>query len=172
MPSFTASTRFPRTYATDRLGQAISHTAHNFYVEPDAPETSLTSEFIAAEELLGPIRSALRDLDNTKSDWNSYGAPAPSLRSINMGWRVLASLREAALIPERVLPSAEGGVAFIFMSTGENRAVIETLNSGEDFVLLYDRRGNSKTMEWTGEITETLLRSLKTHLRGSRIAAP
>jgi hypothetical protein len=172
MPSFTAAARFPKPYATDRQGQAIRHTAHNFYVEPDAPGPAQTSEFFATEERLGPVRSALRDLDNIKDDWNSYDAPAPSLRSINMGWRVLASLREASLIPERVLPSAEGGVAFIFISTGENRAVIETLNSGEDFVLLYDRRGNSKTMEWKGDITETLLRSLKTHLRGSGIAAP
>ena len=88
-----------------------------------------------------------------------------------MGWRVLASLREATLIPERVLPSAEGGVAFVFSSTGENRAVIESLNDGEDFILLYDLQGNSKTIEWTGDISKDLLGTVRKHLKGLRLAA-
>ncbi len=55
-------------------------------------------------------------------------------------------LAAAGLRSTRVARSAEGGVAIIFNPAAEHRAVIESLNNSEAFILLYDKAGNSKTL--------------------------
>lgn len=114
--------------------------------------------------------SAAQDLSD---DWNSYGSPAPSAESIMFAHRVLDALRAAQIVPRKVLASAEGGVALVFTSTGDNRAMIEGLNDGDLSLLLYDRSGNSKTIEWNwnSESQADQLAALRKHLEGDRLAA-
>ena len=107
------------------------------------------------------------------NDWNAYGSPAPSKRSIEFVRSILNSLWGESLLPDRVLPSADGGVAFVFQSGTDNRAVIESLNQEETYLLLYDRQGNSKTLTWSDTAPEkgSLFRELQLHLKGVPLAA-
>jgi len=114
----------------------------------------------------------LSQLSLVPDDWNGYGSPAPSGEAIGIARTILNILWTERLIPRRVLPSAEGGVALVFSSTSENRAVIETLNNRETIILFYDRSGNSKTLDWpeSTQVQHEFLLSLKDHLRGARLA--
>jgi hypothetical protein len=114
----------------------------------------------------------LTQLSSVPDDWNGYGSPAPSAEAIGIAKTILNTLWTERLLPRRVLPSAEGGVALVFSSANENRAVIETLNSNEAFILIYDRSGNSRTFDWPGsrQVQHEYLLSLKDHLKGARLA--
>jgi hypothetical protein len=131
------------------------------------------SEFLTMLNRFDIMRRSLNQLASIPDNWNQYGSPAPSARSIVSARQVLDSLQSESLVPRRVLPSAEGGVAFVYLSETENRAVIESLNDDEIFILLYDRRGNSKTLDWSeSRLTQqNLLRELRDHLRGTNLAA-
>jgi hypothetical protein len=134
--------------------------------------SSSPSEYLAMLDSFDWLGRSLSRLVSVPNNWNMYGAPAPSAASIEIARRVLESLQVESLLPSRVLPSAEGGIAFIFLSNTDNRAVIESLNSDEAFILLYDRAGNSKTLDWSESwpTKRNLLRVLRDHLRGTPLA--
>jgi hypothetical protein len=130
------------------------------------------SQFLTMYDVFKRQSNLLSQLSSVPDDWNGYGSPAPSAEAIGTARTILAILWTERLLPRRVLPSADGGVALVFSSANENRAVIETLNSSEAFILAYDRSGNSRTLDWpeaTQARHESLLR-LKDHLRGARLA--
>lgn len=116
--------------------------------------------------------TSLNNLHFVPHDWNAYGSPAPTKMSIEDARNILRSLWTGNLLPDRVLPSADGGVSFLFRTDTENRAVIETLNEHETYVLLYDRRGNSKTLPWNETAPEQtkILSQLHLHIQGAPLA--
>lgn len=132
-----------------------------------------SSEFLTRMQAFNELTQALSDLSFTEQDWNSYGSPKPSVDAIRYAGEILNTLRRHNLPPARILPSAEGGVALVFTSSTPNRAVIEALNDGETFLLLYNRAGVSKTLDWPGSdrSQEETLRRLKLHIRGANLAA-
>jgi hypothetical protein len=109
----------------------------------------------------------LHSLASTRADWSSYESPAPSSESVEAAKKVLRLISGTLEMPTRILPSAEGGVAMIYISRTRNRAVIETLNNGEAYILLYDLDGNNDTLDLSGPPIEQVrhLGSLKNHLR-------
>jgi len=130
------------------------------------------SEYLTMLSAFDAFGRSLSQLVFIQNNWNNYGSPSPSIQSIENARKLLNYLQSEGLLPKRVLPSAEGGIAFIFHSNTENRAVIESLNNNEIFFLLYDRRGNSKTLEWSDSRLEqqNLLRTLRDHQRGASLA--
>lgn len=130
------------------------------------------SEFLTKRNEFENLYSDLSQLASVQENWNSYGSPAPTEPSIEKARSILSALESAQLVPSKVMPSAEGGVAFVFMSQTENRAVLESLNSMESFILLYDRNGNSKTLDWDDSASHrsNLLDRLKDHLKGANLA--
>lgn len=106
-----------------------------------------------------------------QSNWNSYGSAAPSPESIIAAKHMLESLAGEALTPDNVRPSAEGGVAIIFSGAGKNRAIVESLNDNEQFIMLYDLDGSSRTIDWAQNDETELLSILRNHLQGVPLAA-
>jgi|SRR6202453_2062903 hypothetical protein len=130
------------------------------------------SQYLTRSRIMEGLYDSLRMLESVSDDWNSYGSPRPSAKAIAVAGRMLNALRNEVFLPRRVLPSAEGGVALTFLSDTENRAVIESLNNDEAFVLLYDRRGNSETLDWSDSGPEhiQMLARMKAHLQGAGLA--
>jgi hypothetical protein len=134
----------------------------------------LGSRYLSRQNVFERLELAVQSLVNVSGDWNSYGSPAPTVESVECAMPILRALRTKLLEPDRVLPSADGGVAFTFLSDTINRAAIEALNSGESYVLLYDLRGNSETIEWpTTSLSAQveLIDRLAAHLRSEGLAA-
>ncbi|HTX40264.1 MAG TPA: hypothetical protein VMD25_00450 [Acidobacteriaceae bacterium] len=122
---------------------------------------------------LDSLNTLLNRLYLVPNDWNGYGSPAPSKDSIEISRKVLNSLWPESILPDKVLPSADGGVALIFRTDTDNRAVAETLNDHETYLLLYDRQGNSRTLTWREAASERqgVILQLREHLRGTPLAA-
>ena len=72
----------------------------------------------------------LESLTKLQADWDGQGAQAPNRAALQAGRRILQALQKTNLVPERVLPSVEGGVGFVFVS-GSDYADIECTNEGE-----------------------------------------
>jgi hypothetical protein len=90
-------------------------------------------------------RRKLIDLLRLPNDWNSFGAESPARNAIAVAGRVIDSLIRTNLVPDAVLPSAEGGVAICFVR--DNRyADIECLNSGE--ILAVKSTRNEQPHAW------------------------
>jgi hypothetical protein len=132
------------------------------------------SRYLISLNVFEGLEDSVDNLISVSPNWNSYGSPAPTLESIDRAKHILRVLRARLLEPERVLPSADGGVSFTFISDTISRAAIESLNNGETYVLLYDLRGNSQTVEWPTSHTDAqldLIGRVATHLRSDGLAA-
>jgi hypothetical protein len=78
----------------------------------------------------------LRELENLRPNWDSYGAEPPSARARNAAERILNLLESKSVCPTRIVPSSEGGVGICFVA-GDRYADIECLNSGEILAVTY-----------------------------------
>jgi hypothetical protein len=130
------------------------------------------SNYLGDQNAFNGFEATLDRLLGTPANWNSYNSPPPSAQSVKNARPILQALRIKLLQPDRVLPSAEGGVAFTFVSDTSSRAVIETLNDGGTFLLLYDLSGNSKEVDWPTNFGAQLdlIDGLLAHLRRNGIA--
>jgi hypothetical protein len=130
------------------------------------------SRYLKSQNVFDALGSEIDRLLQTPDNWNSYGSPAPSELAVKNTYPILQALRVKLVQPERVLPSADGGVAFIFVSDTISRAAIESLNGGNSHVLLYDLDGNSETIEWpTAQDAQlNLVSKLAAHLRSDGLA--
>jgi len=106
------------------------------------------SRYLSSYNIFCVLRVKLERLIDTASNWNSYGSPPPTEVAVANAGAILQELQARSLEPENVHPSADGGVAFSFVSDTISRAAIECLNTGESYVLLYDLNGSSETLEW------------------------
>jgi hypothetical protein len=175
MPSYAVNVEHQIAYM-DTLSRTSKNSNGAIYNQPASADKSNfeSSRFYEDNNIFNKFQARITALSLIKDNWNSHGSEAPSEKSINDAYKVLSSLRNHLLLPERVLPSAEGGVSFTFVSDKPCRGAIEVLNTGESYLLLYDLQGNSYVSEWPTEATsaqDALLDMLRTHLRSERLAA-
>jgi len=74
--------------------------------------------------------SKIADLAGLKSNWDSYGAPAPNQVAVQNSVRVLSLMAPFDLSMANIVPSAEGGIGFCF-TNGNRYADIELSNDGQ-----------------------------------------
>jgi len=155
----------------ERTSTPVSN-PHIRRVQSDWRVNFSNSRYLKSQNVFDAFDSEIERLRYTQANWNSYGSPAPSDIAIENARPILQALRTKLLQPERVLPSADGGVAFTFVSDTISRAAIEALNDGQSYVLLYDLNGNSDTVEWPVTQAEqlALIGQLAAHLRSNGIA--
>ncbi len=72
----------------------------------------------------------LTELDQLKPGWNTYDAEPPSFLAMTTALRMLKILSSVDCLPDRVLPLADGGVAFVY-NHGPLYANFECFNDGE-----------------------------------------
>lgn len=70
----------------------------------------------------------------------------PNADSIDRAWELFCRLNMRHVIPTRILPSPEGGVALCFSRNGRY-ADFECFNSGSTMVAMSDRRGKVDVFE-------------------------
>jgi hypothetical protein len=166
----------PRTFSNDRAERRTSLSQPRAAIErtlEKARRSFEASYFLSSENVFERIQQRLEDLSRIPTNWNSYGSPSPDETALRRAKPILQALRSKLLQPDKLLPSAEGGVAFTFVSETNSRAVIESLNSGERFLLLYDLSGNSRTIDWSDVDPEhalSLIDQLRNHLRSEDLA--
>ncbi|MCA1596080.1 MAG: hypothetical protein LC772_06615 [Chloroflexi bacterium] len=75
-------------------------------------------------------KGSIEDMALLTDGWDSYEAPAPNLIARSLAEETLRLLVEAGFEPDRVAPSAEGGVAFSWRRANGD-ANVEFFNDGE-----------------------------------------
>jgi hypothetical protein len=84
-----------------------------------------------------PVLALLDSLSKLKNGWNSYSAPPPTTLAIENAKLLVSEACSCNTIPERVEPSAMGGVGVTF-SGGSREIVIEFYNNGTAHALFAD----------------------------------
>ena len=77
---------------------------------------------------------AVQSLAELEPDWDTYGAEPPNSTALRLARDALRRLHQAACLPDTIVPSVEGGVAFSFVN-GREHVDIEFTNEGEVFVI-------------------------------------
>jgi len=118
-----------------------------------------------ARQQFGVIYAELARLVNLKDGWDSYDAVPPSQAAIETAERILAHLRLEMLLPNRVVPSAEGGVGICFIDA-DRYADIEVFNDQEILGTTY--RGKSEPHVWEVTASEEsigeAIKQIRAHL--------
>lgn len=110
------------------VGQA--GTALHARVNDELGDAVRNSVFWTATILLNRAQSQLAALAELRSNWDTYGAPAPNQVALENGARVLECMTPIDLSIVKIVPSAEGGVGFCF-AEGNRYADIESSNEGD-----------------------------------------
>jgi hypothetical protein len=135
-------------------------------IQPLATSTE-QSNSLSLELMLQRSAEDISLLSQMNDNWDSYGTPAPSAKAIANGLHVHSFLHLVSLIPERVLPSAEAGVSIDLAGFGGRKALIEALNSGETYILLYDAISYCETLMLTEDRRqlEDAMQAMASYLR-------
>jgi len=88
----------------------------------------------------------LNEMKNLHENWDSYGAEPPNEMAIDNAEIVLQKLYSDHILPDRILPSAEGGVAVSFIRKGVY-ADFECFNEGEIYIGQSSEKGVDKIEE-------------------------
>jgi len=99
-------------------------------------------------------RQRLVQTETLSHDWDTYGAEPPNDTSRRVAGELLRILERESLVPTRLTPSAEGGIALSFVE-GSYRAIIEIYNTGEAAAGTYFER--EEPTVWELEPTEDRL---------------
>src|SRR5580658_10594043 len=91
------------------------------------------------------INTELERVSRLQDGWDSYHASAPSQGAIDIARQLLRLLRAAMLPPNRVVPSAEGGIGICFVDA-DKYADFEIFNDREILATAY--RGRSEPHVW------------------------
>lgn len=125
------------------------------------------SSSLLIERKLRQSSARIFALNSIEQDWDSYGTAGPSSDAINKGISLHSMLREVLLVPEQILPSAEGGVAIELAGSDGRRALIEALNTGDRYILLYDSVSYCETIMLTEDRRqiEDAMQAMASYLR-------
>lgn len=90
-----------------------------------------------AEDLYKELNEKNTEIDSlfyVKDSWGAFESDKPSFRSIEKAVEIInIGIDDYGLIPLRVLPSAEGGVAIIYAATKNFYIDIEIFNQQENY---------------------------------------
>ena len=142
-----------------------SKDAHQLSVNQLEIEASFARSryFSSRIEALKVIEKVLNSFWQLERDWNSYGAEPPHRRAMDESIRFSSVAIDLGLTPDRVEPSAEGGVAIAFVR-GDRRAIAEFLNDGSWDLLLYDKLGNLKATNVEGVSFEAAVKEIRDYV--------
>ncbi len=104
----------------------------------EAIEKAATSAYYKRWTEYERIYAAILSLSQLPDGWDSYDAPPPSDAAIASALKLLGGLTSLGLLPDRSVPTADGGVGLLFDS-GQKHAYIEVSNESEFSVGVYSK---------------------------------
>jgi hypothetical protein len=111
-------------------------------------EARSTSKFLQIEKTYQEMRSSLDAYATLPDNWDSYGAAKPARHCIEATDRFLERLFAELFMPNRVIPSAEGGMA-VYFNSDKKTAYVEYRNSREVILAMFDDHSDPIIIELT-----------------------
>jgi len=130
------------------------------------------SRVLRQNDKIETLQANILELSLWQNNWNGYGSPRPSIVAIAAARAIVNRFQTFTVLPEKATASADGGVALIFVGQDKQRAVIESFGTEDDYILLYDTEGSSRTLPWPQEeeAQNEVLTELQSYLRGIQVA--
>ncbi|MBX3143903.1 MAG: hypothetical protein KF813_09125 [Trueperaceae bacterium] len=132
------------------------------FVSSPAIQTSV----LTVREVSDKYRTMLdeiRAMQNLQHGWNTYDAEAPNQTAVELASKMLVKIWSFSSYLDRVLPTASGGIALIFVKTS-GYADIEAFNDGEVLVGAYPDDGDTEVWPVDPERPDAGLRRLRVWL--------
>jgi hypothetical protein len=133
----------------------------------DLQNAIVQSVFWANTFLLQKAQAKVCELANLKSNWDTYGAPAPSSAALENAIRILDLMPPFDVALANIVPSAEGGIGFCF-ANGERYADIESSNDGQILGVRYAGMDTPVLIQIDGtdDSIKEALAQVRHHIRG------
>jgi hypothetical protein len=156
-PSFQSKGNSAGSYTTASPSSGLR------LLERERARSISRSEFLRREEVIRGIVEEMCGFLKLRDNWDSYGAEAPSDRSIHAACQFVGTLGASLIFPSRAMPSSEGGIGLRFKHN-QNRALLEFFNNGEVGLILYKSNGSVEdTPEKLGDSNSIAL-AIENHL--------
>jgi hypothetical protein len=125
------------------------------------------SVFWAKTVLLQKAQARIFALADMKSNWDTYGAPAPNNLALENAIRILSLMPPFDLAAANIVPSAEGGIGFCFAKQ-DRYADIESSNDGQILGVRYAGMDTPLLIEIDGtdDSIKEGLAQVRNHIRG------
>lgn len=157
-----ASMRFPVAVENNAVGPEWEE----LRTTVDALQNSVQSSvFWNAAILYAKAQTQLCLLGSLRSNWDSYGAPAPNEAAMGIAIRILEHMTPFDLSAAKIVPSAEGGIGFCFV-VGDRYADIEASNDGDILGVRYVGKHTPTLIpiDGTDESIEKALAQIRGHI--------
>jgi hypothetical protein len=154
---------FPTRARRDSLPR--SRDANRLSLEQAEIEASLArSRYLSSRmEAVYKVENKLNEFWQLEADWNSYGAKPPHRNAMDNALQFSGRSIDFGIHPDRIEPSAEGGVAIAFLR-GDRRAIAEFLNDGSSDLLLYDKQGNLRETAAASATLDVMIEEIREYL--------
>jgi hypothetical protein len=93
----------------------------------------------------------MNQLASLQANWDTFGTERPSQEAIASAAAIAESFISFGLVPDAIVPSAEGGVAVCFLRN-QKYVDIECLNSGEVLAVRYSSCDNPRAWDVRSDI--------------------
>ena len=103
---------------------------------PDGVEPEVSSSYWDNRARFKQLQESIDRFRYLQAGWDSYGTEAPNQASIRGAIQILKSLEAESFPPNRIRPSAEGGIAISF-ANDRRRGDFEVYNTGEVVASVY-----------------------------------
>ena len=164
----TAVTRPTSFYWSERVTEVTTPSSLSIERSKQGGGADAVSADVIAMKMAKDLRrfdeqvDALRKLPN---DWDSYGAPPPSIKTSKGAKVALRVLLHQGLQPSRVTPSGEGGVALVFINDSRY-ADIEFLNTGDILAGFVSKATSARVLTLTSpDDVGSVVSEIRDHLR-------
>jgi len=128
---------------------------------------------VVTEQRYRQLIEQLSEFSKLQTGWNSYTAPSPATAAIENAKSLVTLAKDSNLIPERVEPSAMGGVGATF-GEGDREVVVEFFNNGKVHALFADEATaemKTRAVAANQDDYRKLIDEVRTHLYGNADAA-
>jgi hypothetical protein len=119
----------------------------------------------AREDWASAYRARIGELAKLRDGWNGREAPAPSERAAKLARKTLDRAERMGFKPERIVASAEGGIAVYFMSPDLRRYAYAECYNGGAVIAAMSTRDRRDSDVWKAESTKAGIDEVLTRFR-------
>jgi hypothetical protein len=142
----------------------VSNLALREYFERGISKSQAMSQVLTLNARVAVLQEDLELARSLQDNWDSYGAESPSGDVIRQGRDLLVALAARQILPDAIVPSAEGGIALYF-TQDETTTYVEYRNSGEAILANYGQIGRVDVREFNSESDNpVILQAVLSHI--------
>jgi hypothetical protein len=132
--------------------------------EGELIESREGSEYVRRKVAQIELTTRMNQLSSLHANWDTFGTETPTQQAITAAAAIGESFINFGLVPDAIVPSAEGGVALCFLRN-QKYVDIECLNSGEVLGVRYSSHDDPRAWDIKPDIaTDVTVQTVSQYL--------